>query len=89
MNSLPEDIQDTIYKYKHQMEFEKVMWELISEQCYCEWCGKNVRIGEECACVDVCVMCGTPVETNYPTKMCVCEVCVPDSDEDGYDPDWY
>ncbi len=29
MNSLPEEIQDTIYKYKHQIEFSKVMGELI------------------------------------------------------------
>ena len=28
MNSLPEDIQDTIYKYKHQMEFKDVSHEL-------------------------------------------------------------
>ena len=27
MNSLPEDIQDTIYKYKHQMEFKNVLEE--------------------------------------------------------------
>ena len=25
MNTLPEDIQDTIYKYKHQIEFENVI----------------------------------------------------------------
>ena len=29
MNTLPEDIQNTIYKYKHQIEFSKVMSELI------------------------------------------------------------
>ena len=28
MNSLLEDIQDTTYKYKHQIEFSKVMGEL-------------------------------------------------------------
>ena len=27
MNTLPEEIQDTIYKYKHQMEFSKVVRE--------------------------------------------------------------
>ena len=27
MNTLPEDIQDTIYKYKHQMEFKDVIEE--------------------------------------------------------------
>jgi hypothetical protein len=29
MNTLPEDIQDTIYKYKHQIEYCKVMGELM------------------------------------------------------------
>ena len=28
MNTLPEDIQDTIYKYKHQLEFKNVLEEL-------------------------------------------------------------
>ena len=27
MNTLPEDIQDTIYKYKHQLEFNNVLEE--------------------------------------------------------------
>ena len=27
MNTLPEDIQDTIYKYKHQLEFKNVVEE--------------------------------------------------------------
>ena len=27
MNTLPEDIQDTIYKYKHQIEFKNVLEE--------------------------------------------------------------
>ena len=29
MNSLPGDLQNTIYKYKHQLEFKVVMKELI------------------------------------------------------------
>ena len=28
MNTLPEDIQNTIYKYKHQMEFNHVVNEM-------------------------------------------------------------
>ena len=28
MNTLPEDIQNTIYKYKHQMEFNHVVDEM-------------------------------------------------------------
>ena len=72
MNTLPEDIQDTIYKYKHQLEFEMVMWELTNELSYCKWCGKNVRFGVECACVDVCIVCGSEVITDYSQK----NVCV-------------
>ena len=39
MHSLPEDIQDTIYMYKHQMEFENVTCELKCTVCYCGLCG--------------------------------------------------
>ena len=37
MNTLPEDIQNTIYKYKHQLEFWYVMDELTysGSVCYC------------------------------------------------------
>ena len=28
MNTLPEDIQDTIYKYKHHLEFKSVIHEI-------------------------------------------------------------
>ena len=28
MNTLPEDIQDTIYRYKHQLEFKQVAHEI-------------------------------------------------------------
>ena len=31
MNTLPEDIQDTIYKYKHQIEFKNVISELVNK----------------------------------------------------------
>ena len=47
MNSLPEDIQDTIYKYKHQVEFKDViheMHDIVYIWCYeqltlryCKW----------------------------------------------------
>ena len=29
MNNLPEEIQDKIYKYKHQVEFQEVLDELL------------------------------------------------------------
>ena len=39
MNTLPEDIQDTIYKYKHQLEFDSVINELVNKTII------NTRIG--------------------------------------------
>ena len=42
MNSLPQDILDTIYKYKHQLEYAKVMDELIQHKINCRF---NVTIG--------------------------------------------
>ena len=36
MNTLPEDIQDTIYKYKHHLEFKSVIHEIHDIVCY--WC---------------------------------------------------
>ena len=36
MNTLPEDIQDTIYKYKHQIEFNNVINEINDIVAY--WC---------------------------------------------------
>ena len=36
MNTLPEDIQNTIYKYKHQMEFNHVVNEMHGIVTY--WC---------------------------------------------------
>ena len=41
MNSLPEDIQDTIYKYKHQMEFQDVTNELDEAIAY--WCNEQLE----------------------------------------------
>ena len=52
MNSLPEDIQDTIYKYKHQMEFENVMCELKCTACYCGFCGDRKWLWTTCNCDD-------------------------------------
>ena len=41
MNTLPEDIQDTIYKYKHQMEFKNVTNELNEATVY--WCTEQLE----------------------------------------------
>ena len=51
MNTLPEDIQNTIYQYKHQLEFsgvlEELMWMWFEEETkikqYCETRGYIIR----------------------------------------------
>ena len=50
MDILPDDIQDTIYKYKHQMEYRNVMEHLKVSVCYCGWCGNKQWIWEDCDC---------------------------------------
>ena len=40
--NLPEDVLDTIYKYKHQIEYAKVMEDLIQHKISCRY---NVTIG--------------------------------------------
>ena len=51
MNALPEEIQDTIYKYKHQMEFCKVVQELDTKGL-CWWCGART-----CCKFEICMNC--------------------------------
>ena len=41
MNRLPEDVLDTIYKYKHQIEMSNVLKELIQHKINCRF---NVTI---------------------------------------------
>ena len=51
MNSLPSDLQDTIYKYKHQLEFKVVMKELIDNVYVygsCPKCERNCNDGMPC-----------------------------------------
>ena len=52
MNTLPEEIQDTIFKYKHQMEFRRVVKEL-NTMGLCGWCW-----GKTCCKIDTCINCG-------------------------------
>ena len=53
MNTLPEDIQDIIDKYKHQMEFKDVMEQLKdvmdSNGCVC-YCGRWTLTTCDCEC---------------------------------------
>ena len=50
MDILPDDIQDTIYKYKHQMEYRNVMEHLKVSVCYCGWCGQRQWTWTDCDC---------------------------------------
>ena len=50
MDILPDDIQDTIYKYKHQMEYRNVMEHLKVSVCYCGWCGQRQWTWIDCDC---------------------------------------
>ena len=56
MNTLPEDIQNTIYKYKHQLEFVNVMNDFsdivdfwCDEQLYFRYCkNRHTTIVNKC-----------------------------------------
>ena len=50
MDTLPEDIQKTIYKYKHQIEFTNVMLQLKCVVCHCGWCASRHWTWTECNC---------------------------------------
>jgi hypothetical protein len=64
MNNLPDDIQDTIYRYKHQIEFRNVMNELndivdlwCDDQLICRYCkarheGIHKRLRNEFKCLN-------------------------------------
>ena len=42
MNLIPEDVLDTIYKYKHELELKDVLKELIQHKINCRY---NISIG--------------------------------------------
>jgi hypothetical protein len=51
MESLPEDIQHLIYKYKHQLEFEDVLDEMTMWNCNkCKLCGQWLQVLTRCKC---------------------------------------
>ena len=52
MNTLPDNIQDTIYKYKHQIEFNNVLEQLMCGVCYCGWCGARQWTWTDCCCMN-------------------------------------
>ena len=49
MNTLPEEIQDTIYKYKHQLDLWNVMEELKCSGSVC-YCGRWTLTTCDCGC---------------------------------------
>ena len=51
MNTLPEEILDTIYKYKHQIQFREVVKEL-NVMGMCSDC-----FGRTCCKIDICMHC--------------------------------
>ena len=80
MNTLPEDIQDTIYKYKHQIEFKNVINEIRTFKrnrmrafpLLCYKCYRNKELCEECVYnFEIKMECRTEVTTNL--------FCVPSS----------
>ena len=48
MNTLPDIIQDRIYKYKHELEYKHVMNMLKASFSYCGWCGKWMLTEQAC-----------------------------------------
>ena len=57
MDTLPEDVKDTIFQYKHEMEFREVVRELntLGRCCWC-WgrtCCKTAKC-LDCGCVRIC-----------------------------------
>jgi hypothetical protein len=50
MNNLPEDIQNTIFKYKHQLEFKDVRDEFVNKtiikarRCHKSFIAEHIRI---------------------------------------------
>ena len=48
MNTLPDNILDKIYKYKHQLEYKHVMLDLRKSFAYCAWCGTWMLTEKTC-----------------------------------------
>ena len=49
MNTLPDIIQDRVYKYKHQLEYKHVMNMLKASFSYCGWCSKWMLTEQTCS----------------------------------------
>ena len=50
MDTLPNDILDTIHKYKHQLEYIGVMDEMQGNFRLCLWCFNPHMTKERCGC---------------------------------------
>ena len=102
MNTLPEDIQDTIYKYKHQLEYKNVMNMLKGSFAYCGYCGKWMLTDKICLdCWDEdetmiklfkihCSRCGDGVFMDFvPDYLPVCSYCSVAMDDFDFDNNIY
>ena len=93
MNTLPDDIQDRIHKYKRQLEYKHVMNQLKCRVCYCGYCGKWMLTSQTCSdCWDedeqtitlfriYCSRCGDATFMEFiPNYLPVCNDCDNDID---------
>ena len=101
MNTLSEDIQNTIYKYKHEIEFRQIVNELKSCFGFCGWCGKHMPVSFKCNdCWDDsesevtlykihCSRCGDGVFMEFiPDYLPMCNDCDRDLERTGDDYDF-
>ena len=96
MNTLSDNILDTIYQYKHQFQYKNVMLDLTKQFAYCGWCGTWMLTEQTCRdCWDEdentitlykihCSRCGDATVMDFiPDFLPVCSDCNNDlSDED-------
>ena len=100
MNTLPDIIQDRIYKYKHELEYKHVMHMLKASFSYCGWCGKWMLTEQTCRdCWDEdgntiklfkihCSRCGDATFMEFvPDYLPVCNDCNNDINNQSGDDD--
>ena len=94
MNTLPDNILDKIYNYKHQLVYKNVMLDFIQLFAYCGWCGKWMIAEQTCRdCWDEdentitlfkihCSRCGGAIVMDLiPILSSLCHDCVDDSND--------
>ena len=88
MNTLPDIMQDRIFKYKHELGYKHVMHMLKESFGYCGWCGKWMLIYAKCRdCWDEdentmtlfkihCSRCGDATFMEFVPDYCLCVMIV-------------